>query len=364
LLPDNEGVLERWARTFHASAANSFALLAHVGEDCAGAVQLVRPDRVEPVLAGEGHVEWLDDADVAEHIALLKRDPTAWHTNHDGQFSLAGAQAKTALHRDPATGRWGVPVGAQPTTHILKPAVTGFDDHDLNEHLCLTAARAIGMSAAVTSVESIGPERVIVVERYDRVIHNGAVHRVHQEDMCQALGVRPETKYQNEGGPTPENIIELLRRYVAPATAAAVAVDRFVDALAFNWVVGGTDAHAKNYAVLLSRSQVRLSPLYDIASVLPYETFHLPKVRMAMKIGGRYGLLETAGRHWRRFAAGNGLDPDRLIERIDGIAAALPDAVATAASVDAVKALGSPLAGRLVDQVAARSAACREQLLQ
>jgi serine/threonine-protein kinase HipA len=135
LLPDNEGVLERWARTYHVSAANPFALLWHVGEDCAGAVQLVRPDRAEAVLAGEGHVEWLDEADMAERIALLKRDPTAWHTHHDGQFSLAGAQAKTALHRDPATGRWGVPVGAQPTTHILKPAVTGLDDHDLNEHL-------------------------------------------------------------------------------------------------------------------------------------------------------------------------------------------------------------------------------------
>lgn len=362
LLPDNERVLERWAKTYHVSAGNPFALLRHVGEDCAGGVQFVRPERVDAVLAGEGHVDWLDESAVAKRIRRLRQDPAAWHADHNGQFSLAGAQAKTALYRDPATGRWGEPVGATPTTHILKPAVTDSDDHDLNEHLCLAAARAIGIRAAVTAVEFFDDERVIVIERYDRVLRDGVIRRVHQEDMCQALGVRPEAKYQSEGGPSPETIIALLRAHVTPASAAAIAVDRFVDALAVNWVIGGTDAHAKNYSVLLSGNQVRLSPLYDVSSALPYDEFYLPRLRMAMKIGGEYGLPAMSSRHWRRFATANGLDPDRLIDRIDQLAEALPAAFESVARADSVKALGSSLPGRLVDRIAARAVECRAQL--
>jgi serine/threonine-protein kinase HipA len=140
LLPDNDKVLERWARTFHASARNPFALLGHVGEDCAGAVQFVTPDRVDAQLARDGGVTWFSEAELADRIRLLRRDPAAWHVATTGNFSLGGAQSKTALHYDPATQRWGAPWGAMPTTHILKPAISGLGDHDLNEHLSLTAA--------------------------------------------------------------------------------------------------------------------------------------------------------------------------------------------------------------------------------
>src|SRR5215475_1477698 len=156
LLPDNERVLDRWAQTYHVSARNPFALLRHVGEDCAGAVQLVTDGRLDAILSGEGSVDWLTDEDVAERLGVLRRDPTAWHVNNSGQFSLAGAQAKTALCWDPGNSRWGVPSGAVPTTHILKPAVLGLDDHDLNEHLCLTAAALIGLYTASTQVKSFG----------------------------------------------------------------------------------------------------------------------------------------------------------------------------------------------------------------
>src|SRR5205814_1903999 len=117
-------------------------------------------------------------------------------------------------------------------------------------------------------------ERVIVVERYDRQrTTDGAVARIHQEDLCQALGVMPTAKYQNEGGPTPEDIVALLRHNVSPAAAAAESVDRFAGMLAFNWIIGGTDAHAKNYSVLLHGPQVRLAPAYDVASALVYDMY-------------------------------------------------------------------------------------------
>jgi len=365
LLPDNDQVLQRWARTYQVSAGNPFALLRHVGEDCAGAAQFVRPDRVDDIIAGKGEVAWLEDRDVAERLRLLRRDPTAWHAHETGQFSLAGAQAKTALHYDPSTGRWGEPQGAIPTTHILKPAITGLDDHDLNEHLCLRAADELGMHVAASSVGRFGTERAIVVERYDRLQHpDGTLVRIHQEDTCQALGFPPTRKYQNEGGPAPEQIITALRERVFPSSAGTESIDRFVDALAYNWIIGGTDAHAKNYSVLLAGSQVRLAPLYDVASALGYDDMYVPKLRMAMRIGGEYVIEVTSGRHWRRFAQANQLDPDRTIARIGDLASRTPDAFAGAVKDRAVTALRSQLPSRLVDRVAVRAAQCRRRLEQ
>jgi serine/threonine-protein kinase HipA len=248
LLPDNEAVLERWGRDFHVSAGNPFALLRHVGEDCAGAAQFVPADRVEALLARAGAVTPLTEERIAERLRTLRRDPSAWHPGGTGQFSLAGAQAKTALHFDAAAGQWGDPSGAVPTTHILKPAIVGLDDHDLNEHLCLRAARIVGLRVASSQVLSFGAERAVVVERYDRFpAGDGAVRRIHQEDMCQALGVSPAAKYQSEGGPSPEQIIALVRESIGPPVAG-LEVDRFVDALALNWPRPGPDDRADRRA--------------------------------------------------------------------------------------------------------------------
>nr|MDT0666029.1 HipA domain-containing protein [Micromonospora sp. DSM 115978] len=193
--------------------------------------------------SGEGGVEWIEESEIAARLRELRADPTAWHPGGTGHFSLAGAQAKTALYYDERTERWGDPWGAMPTTHILKPAVSGFDDHDLNEHLCLRTARQLGLDTARTHLTSFEDERVVVVERYDRVrVPDGTVRRVHQEDACQALGVLPTSKYQNEGGPSAEDVIALLRTTVRPTSLAESSVRRFVGALAFNWVLGGTDA--------------------------------------------------------------------------------------------------------------------------
>jgi serine/threonine-protein kinase HipA len=324
-----------------------------VGEDCAGAVQLVPPARVPDLIAGGGGVHWLTTAEVATRLRELRRDPTAWHPHHTGQFSLAGAQAKTALYCDPDSGRWGEPWGAVPTTHILKPAVAGLDDHDLNEHLCLTAARLLGMTAAHSVVSAFADERVVVVERYDRwITATGQLARIHQEDLCQALGVLPTAKYQSDGGPGAEDIVDALRRNISPIGSAVTSVERFVDALIFNWLIGGTDAHAKNYSVLLAGAEVRLAPLYDLASALVYDGMYAPRLQMAMKIGGEYRIAAVAGRHWRRFAEAVRLDPDSVVDRVHELAAGLPDAFATAAGDPAVRELHSPMTDRVADRIA------------
>jgi serine/threonine-protein kinase HipA len=132
LLPDNEKILARWGTRFHVSARDAYGLLAHVGEDCAGAVQFIADDRVATLAdTATEDIEWLDDREIGQRLAELRDDPAAGrHASDHGQFSLAGAQPKTALLlRD---GRWGIPSGRIPTTHILKPPGASFDGHAEN----------------------------------------------------------------------------------------------------------------------------------------------------------------------------------------------------------------------------------------
>ena len=253
LLPDNDAVLSRWARQFHASASSPFSLLSTpVGQDCAGAVRFVLPDMVDDVLAQAGRIRWLTEEQVAENLRELRVDSTAWLGGmFTGRFSLAGAQPKTALLR--RDGRWGVPSGPLATTHILKPAVATLDDHDLNEHLCLDAAHRAGLVVARTRVGRFADETAIVIDRYDRRVAGQHIARIHQEDLCQSIGVPPARKYQADGGPGPGDVAGLVSRTM-PARVAADALTRFRDALIWNWLIAGTDAHAKNYSVTHGRS--------------------------------------------------------------------------------------------------------------
>ena len=362
LLPDNALVLDRWAQRFHVSARNAFALMSHVGEDCAGAVRFVRPERVGAYLGSEpGRVEWLDVHDVAERLRLLRADHSAWRTPRDtGQFSLAGAQPKTALLLE--NGRWGVPSGRIPTTHILKPPTGEFDGHAENEHFCLALARRLGLPAAASRVMHFEDEAAIVIERYDRRRTERGLVRVHQEDVCQAAGTPPARKYENEGGPGARKVIELLRTY---SDRREEDVSTFVDALIFNWLIAGTDAHAKNYSLLIgARGRVRLAPLYDLASALPYEYMDFQKLRLAMKIGRSYRLRDVGGRAWRRFAGDVRLDPDDLLHRIASLADRLPDDVTAVRAEIASQGLKHRVIERLCDRVAERAAACRSTARQ
>jgi len=359
LLPDNEAVLRRWARELQASASSPFSLLATpVGEDCAGAVRFVAPDRVEEALGRSGNVTWLDEDGVAERLRELREDSTAWlGETFTGQFSLAGAQAKTALLLE--QGRWGVPSGSIPTTHILKPGVAGLADQDLDEHLCLDAARRAGLIVSRTRIERFADVSAIVIERYDRRTAADRFVRVHQEDLCQALGLPPDRKYQRDGGPTPARIARLLRDAMSPSVAEQ-AVGRFADALAWNWLIGGTDAHAKNYSLLLSAGQVRLAPLYDVASALPYGVDE-HKLRLAMKVGNSYSVYPRHD-YWPTAADDLDLDVETLHARVHELAELAPDAFSAAAATPEVEALKSDLPVKLVDLIAERARRCLELL--
>jgi len=360
LLPDNEMVLDRWARKFHVPARNAFGLIACVGEDCAGAVQFVRPERIEATL-GEAPppIEWLDEAAIAQRLRALREDHSAWRIPRDtGQFSLAGAQPKTALLFD--NNRWGVPSGRVPTTHILKPPTGEFDGHAENEHFCLELGRALGLPVVDSRIMRFRDEVAIVVERYDRVRTAAGLRRVHQEDMCQALAIPPTRKYQNEGGPGILDIVELLRTYSANAPED---VRTFLDAIAYNWLIAGTDAHGKNYALLIgAQARVRLAPLYDVASVLPYPDIDIERVKFSMKLGGEYRLRNIRPYHWRRLAQELHVDPDATIQRVDDFARQLADHVPDIRRRMNEEGITHSIIARLADTLTERVAACRAVL--
>lgn len=360
LLPDNAVVLDGWAQRYHVSARNAFALIASVGEDCAGAVQFIRPERVEPMRAETApSIDWLDEAGIAERLRALRQDHAAWRIPRDtGQFSLAGAQPKTAfLLQD---GRWGVPSGRVPTTHIFKPPSGDFDGHVENEHFCLELGRTLGIPVADSRIMRFRDEIAFVTERYDRIRTRTGLRRVHQEDICQALGIYPTRKYENEGGPGILDIAELLRTY---STRASEDVRTLIDAIAYNWIIAGTDAHGKNYSLLIGAGQVRLAPLYDIASVLPYREINVEAVKLSMKLGGEYRLRNIYKKHWGKLAEELRIHPEVLIGRVDDLARQIADHVPEMKHRMTEEGVHHPVISRLADAVVARAAHC-QRLLQ
>ncbi|MHB8814165.1 MAG: type II toxin-antitoxin system HipA family toxin [Steroidobacteraceae bacterium] len=330
LLPENPNVLQRWAQQYHVSAGNPFKLLAHVGADVPGAAQFIPPERRAEMQSEQRLIiEWISIDELRERLIQLRADISALRRPGDiGKMSLPGAQAKTAFYWDRETNRWGVPGARTPTTHIIKPCIPGFDGLVENEHLCQDIAARLEMPAARSLVLMLD-QPYIVVERYDRLPPAPGTplpRRIHQEDMCQALGLMPTKKYQEDGGPGIPQITTLIRRVSA---SPEVDVERFLKANIFNWLIGGTDAHAKNYSFLVGAGdEMRLAPLYDLSSQLPY-----PKQiaqRLAMKIGDHYEFALVTPADWRTLARSCALDEERVIGMLTDMARALPDVVSAA----------------------------------
>lgn len=356
LLPENPAVLEAWEKKFHVSRNNPFGLMKHVGEDLPGALQFVTAERVtEYQKPGPVEIDWLSSAELIQRMALLRKDAAAFRLATDrGRMSLAGAQAKTALYFDGK--RWGVPAGRMPTSHILKPPIPGFDGIVENEYLCQSVAARCGLVAARTFVLDLeGP--VIAVERFDRVPHPDArriLRRVHQEDMCQALQQLPGDKYQESGGPGIQAIVRLLRTV---STDAEKDVWRFIDANLFNYLIGGTDAHAKNYSLLFGAGQeVRLSPLYDLSSQLPYQD-KIP-LRLAMKIGRHYEMTSIRWADWENLEQQCKLDEGSVRERMQTLAAMLPDQVIAVRDQALDHDLDGPAIRKVSDHILKHITAC------
>ncbi len=350
LLPDNEDLLQRWASHFHVSPRNPAALLAHVGEDCAGAVQFVSDDRLAAVLGGaDDAVILLSDEEVAARLAGLRQTRGVGRPNDEvGHFSLAGAQSKIALMKRP-DGGWAIPGGRLPTTHIIKPPSGDYDGFVENEIFCLRLARALGLPAAHVDKMVVKNESAILIQRYDRAEMDGAWHRIHQEDFCQALSITPHLKYQNQGGPGPDALADVLWTHSSQPRAD---VDVLMRALIFNYLIGGTDAHAKNYSLLFGADgAVRLAPLYDISSSFPYPSLQRRKIKMAMKIGSHYKWWDIRLQDWQSTAESMRLDPAATLYTLAEMASVLPPAARELNARLRAEGIAHPVLDHLVSEL-------------
>jgi serine/threonine-protein kinase HipA len=351
LLP--EGRLRRLiAQQYQVSSQNDFALLHAIGGECAGAITFV-PDGQPVATALQAAVEWLTEQQLMALLDELPRRPMLAGRNGI-RLSLAGAQDKLPVVFDGQ--RIGLPKGGQPSTHILKPAIASVEDSVINEGFCLALAQAVGMPAAKAQFLPVDDRHVLLVARYDRLEDaDGRLVRIHQEDFCQALGVVPEMKYQNEGGPDLKSCFDLLRKATRPS---ALQVLRLLDAVVFNALIGNHDVHAKNFSLLYAGAAPTLAPLYDMLSTAVYD--HLTP-KMAMKLGSKYKLSEVQARHWAQFADAAGLSKAQTRKRVLRLAQDLP--VATRQLQASPAFADQPVVARIVALIDQRSALTARRLL-
>ena len=330
LLPEAKRMRERMKRQFKAASSKPFDLLVEVGRDCAGALQLL-PEDAAPADLKAIRGEALSDVQVERALAGITAEPLGQRPDADGDFrvSIAGVQEKTALlfHQ----GRWMRPLGATPTTHILKlPIGTVPRGIDLstsveNEWLCAQVLKAYRLPVAECAIERFGAQKVLVVQRFDRrLAADGSwILRLPQEDLCQATATPPARKYENEGGPGIRSVMELLLGSSVAATDRA----NFLRVQIVFWLLCAVDGHAKNFSVFLEAGGgYRLTPCYDVLSAYPVlgsgrGKLSPKKVKLAMAVEGKnrhYHWDGIARKHWNETARRCGLarDAESLIEEL------------------------------------------------
>ena len=334
LLPDSQPILNRLAQRFKTGTTEAFDLLAEIGRDCVGALQIV-PEGQDPgdPFAIEGVP--LNDAGVARELAAAITPGRNMGQGDDGadfRISIAGAQEKTALLRVGA--KWMRPTGATPTTHILKLPLglvgnQKLDLHDSveNEWLCAQILTAYGLPVAHCEIGDFNGTTALIVERFDRrwTPDRKALLRLPQEDMCQATGTSPLIKYEADGGPGMDRILDLL------ASSGERERDRanFFRAQLLFWLLCAPDGHAKNFSLHLApRGAFAMTPLYDVLSAYPMlgkgaNQINPFKVKLAMAVRGKnphWKMRDVLRRHWNESARCNGIG-----DSAEAIIAALVD---------------------------------------
>ncbi|MBI4491897.1 MAG: type II toxin-antitoxin system HipA family toxin [Chloroflexi bacterium] len=297
LLPE-ETIRERLCRQFRLDLGDAFGLLRAIGGDCAGAISFVEPKDLAAWLDNQG-IDWLDDDALYDLIDELPLRPLAENPGGGIRISLAGAQNKLAVVVGD-DGRIGLPKGRTPSTHIIKPPSTvttgsgrpAFPWLMQNEAFCLRLAQHAGFDTAECSIRRVKELDLLLVRRYDRTATaDGRRVRLHQEDLCQALGVGPTSKYEHDGGPGLADGVRILRRVSIEGSDPLQLLER----AAFHLLIGNNDAHGKNIALLHTPVGIRLAPLYDVVSTVVYNRLSR---NLAMAIGGHWQWDQVTARHW------------------------------------------------------------------
>lgn len=315
LLPDGE-LRRRIADYLHISETSTLRLLEALGGECAGTVSLVRDDPESEGIESEVGKPWYEEIPHEELEAMIReadRRPLLLPSG-DARLSLAGAQEKIPLLLK--EGRWYRPRGGAPSSHILKPGSSAYPDIVSNEFASMRLAAELGLTVAQVDMIQLG-RPVLVVRRYDRTeSQNGSIARIHQEDMCQALGIMPDGKYEADGGPGFADIARLVRTLCVDPLADLEAL---IDNAIFNVLLGNCDAHGKNLSILYRESGAGLAPFYDLVATTVWPEL---STRLSMRFGTEYKLEKLRSDDLDAFAKEIGVKPALVLSHARKLAEA------------------------------------------
>ncbi len=319
LLPENPNMRELLAKKYNININNDFKLLEEIGRDCAGAIsfhKIDEPQKLQQLIKVEGKI--LSFEELKEYLKELPYRPYLGK-----RLSLAGAQEKTAVCV--IDGKIALPNDDIPTTHILKTALPKYIQSIQNEYICMKAAKEIGLDVANVEIRKIDDSEFLLVERFDREIEkfkdNNAeqdclkLGRILQEDFAQSLGVQSRDKYKV----TFKDCLQVLNKTVSPA----IAKNKFVKYVIFNYLIGNTDAHAKNFSVFLYEEGADLTPAYDLLCSSVYDCDQ----RIAMKIGKAKYYSDVTDEDWELFAKDLEISPKLVKSELERQKKLLPDII-------------------------------------
>lgn len=334
LLPEGQALDDAAAAT-KISKAESFGLLAALGRETAGALEVVSSN-TEMRAAAEPVFRPVTREQLSERIRARPHEPfTVW----DGRvrLSIAGYQDKLAVYED-AGGNWSLVEGSTiASTHLIKPepvraALAGMTS---NERLCMQIASHLGIPAAHTRLVHV-PEPVLLIERFDRRRTAAGVDRLHCVDGCQALGLPVGMKYERpygnndsvkaiRDGASLRTLFELVRVHSPRPAAASIALLRWT---IFQTLIGNTDAHAKNISFFVTGAGLVIAPAYDLVCSLEYKDID---DHLAMAIGDEFSPRSQSAFDWAQFAHECKLPPRVVARHLGELALRARDALPAAA---------------------------------
>lgn len=332
LLP--EGFTRRSvAQWIHANENDYLSILARLGNECLGAIQIAEEGQER---SQDGY-ELLAD----EQVARLAKEGATQSAELlvKSHLSLTGASGKVGLYFYPETRKWYLPMGQAPSTHIVKQSHVRLNGIVANEQICLLTAKQLGIEVPDSFIISTGgtedSDVLFATKRYDRILEKDCSRicdiprpfRLHQEDFAQALGISSADKYEPYGGEYLKAVFDLLRAYSANPLEDQL---KLWDIVIFNYFIGNTDNHIKNLSLLYDKhlKGIRLAPAYDIISTIVYES---STRNMSMSVGGRLDLDEIGRQEFLAEAEKIGMGKKLAMRRFDAMAERFENALSEAA---------------------------------
>ncbi len=320
LLP--EGFTRRTVASWlHLDEKDYLSILLELGRECLGAIQVTDPQFLS--------IASYEKADLDQIKALAQEGVSkSAEIVANTHLSLTGASGKVGMYYDSSDSAWYLPKGTAPSTHIVKQSHVRLDQIVLNEQLCLSTAKRCGIAVPESFIINTGSgsdeEVLFATARYDRVFAEGSrivdglpcPLRLHQEDFAQALGIPATAKYETDDHHYMRQMFDLLRNYSADPIRDQLAL---WDIIVFNFLIGNTDAHVKNFSLLYDPAlkSVRLAPAYDIVSTVVYESSTRD---MAFQIGGDLSINDIDRNSFRRAASEAGLGERMAMKHFDAMA--------------------------------------------